>query len=257
MSQRRMFSPNIVESDAFLDMPSSSQALYFHLGMFADDDGFVNPRRIMRMMNASEDDLKVLVTKRFVLPFENGVIVIKHWRINNLVRKDWYKETQYLEQKKTLMLKENGSYTEANKELVNEPLTQVILGKVILGNTLQPPALPESDEDTSYESDDDVTPTGEVKRRKARADGYKGELTNPLFLWAEERIGHKLIPPLKQKKAIATMLSSNFTPEQIKACWEELENDEYWSNKGIDFMTVFGQIGKHKTEKKLTVKKYY
>lgn len=127
-----MFSPDIVQSDAFLDMPVSSQALYFHLGMFADDDGFVNPKRIMRMVGVGEDDLKVLIGKRFVLPFENGVVVIKHWKINNLVRKDWYKETQYIELKERLTVKPNGAYT----ELVNEMLTvrQHRLGKVRLGN---------------------------------------------------------------------------------------------------------------------------
>lgn len=126
-----MFSPDIVESDAFLEMPTSSQALYFHLGMYADDDGFVNPKKIMRMMSAGDDDLKVLVSKRFVLPFENGVVVIKHWRINNLIRKDWYRETQYLEQKSRLVIKANGSYT----EVVNEPLTKPThrLGKVRIG----------------------------------------------------------------------------------------------------------------------------
>lgn len=128
-----MFSPAIVESDAFLDMPTSSQALYFHLGMYADDDGFVNPKRIMRMVGVSDDDLRVIIAKRFVLPFENGVVVIKHWKINNLIRKDWYQETKYLEQKKQLKLKDNGAYTEADKHIVNEllpnSLTQVRLGK--------------------------------------------------------------------------------------------------------------------------------
>lgn len=120
-----MFSPNIVESDAFLEMPSSSQALYFHLGMEADDDGFVNPRRIMRTMSASEDDLKVIITKRFVLPFENGVVVLKHWRINNLIQKDRYHPTIYQEQFLTLKVKENGAYTES----VNRMLPEVRLGK--------------------------------------------------------------------------------------------------------------------------------
>lgn len=141
-----MFSPDIVESDAFLDMPVSSQSLYFHLGMYADDDGFVSPKRIMRMIGVSDDDIKVLVSKRFVLPFDNGVVVIKHWKINNLVRKDWYKETQYVEQKKTLLIKENGAYTDntSHKKLVNETTTSSVtvrsrrLGKVRLGkDTIQ------------------------------------------------------------------------------------------------------------------------
>lgn len=117
---RRMFSPQIVDSDAFLEMPTSAQSLYFHLGMRADDDGFVgNPRKILRMIGGNEDDLKILLAKRFTLIFESGVIVIKHWRINNLIRKDWYKETVYLEEKKQLTIKENGGYT----ELVNENAT--------------------------------------------------------------------------------------------------------------------------------------
>lgn len=113
MAERRMFTQKIVDSDAFLDMPLSSQALYFHLNMRADDDGFVNnSKKIQRMIGASEDDLKLLIAKRFVLAFESGVIVIKHWRMHNLLRKDRYNETQYKDEKATLELKENGSYTE-------------------------------------------------------------------------------------------------------------------------------------------------
>jgi hypothetical protein len=129
MAQRRMFSPKIVSSDAFLDMPTSTQALYFHLGMHADDDGFVNPRFVMRLAGASEDDLKVLITKRFVLPFENGVIVIKHWKINNQVRIDRYRPTIYTEQIKTLRTKENGAYTDVWQPNGNQMATQYRLGK--------------------------------------------------------------------------------------------------------------------------------
>ena len=135
-----MFSPNIVDSDAFLDMPPTAQNLYFHLGMRADDDGFVgNPKKIMRMLNIGDDDLKILLAKRFVLAFESGVIVIKHWRINNLIRKDWYRETVYKEEKKLLEIKDNGSYTEKTSGVVNELLTSSVqfrsrrLGKVRLG----------------------------------------------------------------------------------------------------------------------------
>src|SRR3990167_1859849 len=120
MAQRRLFSQMIVSSDAFLEMPTSSRELYFQLGMYADDDGFVNPKRIMKMVGASDDDLKVLLTKRFVLAFESGVIVIKHWLIHNSIRKDRYHTTQYLDEKKLLFLKENGSYTD-NPEL-GQPL---------------------------------------------------------------------------------------------------------------------------------------
>ena len=113
MAERRMFTKKIIDSDAFLDMPLSTQALYFHLNMRADDDGFLNnPKKIQRMIGASEDDLKVLIAKRFVLTFENGVIVIKHWKMHNLIRKDRYSQTQYVELLETLDVERNGSYTE-------------------------------------------------------------------------------------------------------------------------------------------------
>jgi len=113
MAERRMFTQKIVDSDAFLDMPLSAQALYFHLNMRADDDGFVNnPKKIQRMIAASDDDLKILIAKRFILAFESGVIVIKHWRMHNLLRKDRYNPTQYQEELSMLQLKDNGSYTE-------------------------------------------------------------------------------------------------------------------------------------------------
>jgi hypothetical protein len=103
----------IVDSDAFLEMPMSTQSLYFHLNMRADDDGFVNnPKRIQRMIGASEDDLKILLAKRFILGFENGIVVIKHWRMHNLLRKDRYNPTQYIEEKATLTIKDDGAYTE-------------------------------------------------------------------------------------------------------------------------------------------------
>ena len=106
MAARRMFTQKITESDAFLDMPLSSQALYFHLCMLADDDGFVkNPRRIQRMIGASEDDVKILIAKHFVIAFESGIVVIKHWRMHNLLRKDRYAETEYVEEKQQLFLK--------------------------------------------------------------------------------------------------------------------------------------------------------
>lgn len=112
MAERRMFTQKITESDAFLEMPMSSQALYFHLCMNADDDGFVkNPKSIQRTVGCNQDDLKLLIAKRFVLAYESGVIVIKHWRMHNLLRKDRYKETVYLEEKSTLYLKKDGAYT--------------------------------------------------------------------------------------------------------------------------------------------------
>jgi len=127
MAQRRMFSMQIVDTDAFLDMPHSTQNLYFHLCMRADDDGFIsNPKKIMKMINCNEDDLKVLLTKRFLLSFENGIIVIKHWRIHNYIAKDRYKQTPYIEEKNKLTVKDNGAYTEC---IQNDDTGKVRLGK--------------------------------------------------------------------------------------------------------------------------------
>lgn len=112
MAERRMFAKTIIDSDAFLDMPLSTQALYFHLSMRADDDGFINnPKKIQRMIGASDDDLKLLIAKNFIIPFESGIVVIKHWRIHNYIQKDRYKPTVYAEEKKLLDVKENNSYT--------------------------------------------------------------------------------------------------------------------------------------------------
>lgn len=112
MANKRMFTMKICDSDAFLDMPLSTQCLYFHLNMRADDDGFIgNSKRIARLIGASDDDLKLLVAKRFVIPFEDGVMVIKHWRMHNTLSKQRYHETQYLDEKSMLRIKDNGSYS--------------------------------------------------------------------------------------------------------------------------------------------------
>ena len=112
MAEKRMFSIRIVDSDAFLDMPLSTQALYFHLGMRADDDGFINNHnKIRKIIGASEDDIKLLIAKSFIIMFESGVIVVKHWHINNYQRSDRKKSTTYTKELEQLELKENKSYT--------------------------------------------------------------------------------------------------------------------------------------------------
>ena len=133
MAERRMFAKTIVTSDAFLDMPLSARCLYFTLGMLADDDGFVNnPKSIMRQVGASQDDLNLLLVKRFILAFDSGVIVIKHWRIHNYIQKDRYKESKYIEEKASLMIDEKGAYTECIQDVYKVD-TQVRLGKDSIG----------------------------------------------------------------------------------------------------------------------------
>ena len=141
MAERRMFAKTIIDSDAFLEMPITSQLLYFHLSMRADDDGFVNkPKSIMRMIGCKDDDLMLLFGKKFLIPFESGVVVIKHWKIHNYIRKDTYTETKYKEEKATLEMDENNAYRLAETvplhicdESVTSPSTQDRLGKDRLG----------------------------------------------------------------------------------------------------------------------------
>lgn len=133
MANRRMFSKKITDTDVFLDMPLSTQALYFHLNMHADDDGFVsNSKTIKRMVGASDDDLKLLMAKQFIFTFDSGVVVIKDWKIHNYIRKDTYNSTICTDEKKQLTTDEKGSY-EFRGRIVDEPSPQVRLGKVRLG----------------------------------------------------------------------------------------------------------------------------
>ena len=129
MAERRMFAKTIIDSDAFLDMPLSTQVLYFHLSMRADDDGFVNnPRKIQRMIGSSDDDLKLLMVKQFLIAFESGVVVIKHWKIHNYIRNDRYKPTIYQDERKQLEESESKAY-ELGIPNGYQMDTQVRLGK--------------------------------------------------------------------------------------------------------------------------------
>ena len=133
MAKKRMFSIDIVGSDAFLDLPYSAQCLYFQLGMRADDDGFVgNPKTIQRIAGTKASDLELLVKKRFLLQFKSGVVVIKHWKINNQIQKDRYTPTVYTEEYQRLYIKDNKAYTESDKgciHSVSEMDTQISIDK--------------------------------------------------------------------------------------------------------------------------------
>ncbi|MCM1133911.1 MAG: conserved phage C-terminal domain-containing protein, partial [Ruminococcus flavefaciens] len=139
MAERRMFAKTIIDSDLFLDMPMSTQLLYFHLSMRADDDGFINnPKKIQRMIGCSDDDMKMLILKQFILPFESGIIVIKHWKIHNYIRSDRYKPSR-CEEKSLITLDENMVYQMSTDcqpigiPMVDKMDTQVRLGKDRIG----------------------------------------------------------------------------------------------------------------------------
>lgn len=131
MAERRMFTKRITESDAFLDMPSSTQMLYFHFSMNADDDGFVNnPKKIQKMCGASDDDFKLLIAKSFIILFDSGIIVIKHWKMHNYIQADRYRPTDYVEEKSMLGIKSNKAYTLDVSKTDTECIQNGYVGKV-------------------------------------------------------------------------------------------------------------------------------
>ncbi|MCT3072544.1 DNA replication protein [Leuconostoc citreum] len=180
MAQRRMFSKKVTDTDTFLDMPLSTQALYFHLNMHADDDGFIdNTKTIQRMIGSSDDDRKLLVAKQFLLPFENGVVVIKDWRVHNYIRKDTYNQTMYPNELEQLNINDSGQYerqdllpyTERPRD-VDETLTQVRLGKDRLGKDSKD-ILSGSDEPDHVPYKEIVDYLNEKANTKYRSSGSK------------------------------------------------------------------------------------
>ena len=129
-----MFTKRITESDAFLDMPSSTQMLYFHFSMNADDDGFVNnPKKIQKMCGASDDDFKLLIVKSFIILFDSGIIVIKHWKMHNYIQADRYRPTDYVEEKSMLGIKSNKAYTLDVSKMDTECIQNGYIGKDSIG----------------------------------------------------------------------------------------------------------------------------
>ena len=175
MAERRMFAKTIVLSGAFLDLPMSARCLYFTLGMLADDDGFVNaPRAIMRQCGASDDDMKNLLAKKFVLIFDSGVIVIKHWRINNYLQKDRIQPTKYIDEKAQLTIDAKGGY-----HLEENPSDVCIQGDVYTGMYTQN----RLDKNSTVKDSGEKVSTGEDK-----------ENNNPSFLAESEKSEAEEVP---------------------------------------------------------------
>ncbi len=213
MGKHRMFSLDVVNSDVFLDMPLSAQALYFHLGMRADDDGFVpNPRRTQAYIGASTDDLKLLAAKRFILTFDSGIIVIKHWRLHNRIRKDRYKPTLYQEEKKTLYIRKNGVYTD-------HPLPP--------GEAYGEKGLPSGDED------DDPSPDGDSLATKWQPNGNQyGNQMSPQDKLSKDKIGQVRS---SQDKTSKKYISGGGVTRAHGAAIRE-----YFSHRGNDPYMYFG-----------------
>lgn len=222
MAERRMFAKTIIDSDAFLDMPLSTQALYFHLSMRGDDDGFINnPKRIQRLIGASDDDLKLLCAKNFIIPFETGIVVIKHWKIHNYIQKDRYKPTVYAEERGQLTVKSNGAYS-LDTECIQDGYsleTQVSIGKESIGKVKQkgrfaPPTREELQQyitENNYNVDADAfidfyTSCGWVIGKNKPMKDWKSTVRN----W--HRREHK---PAKVKTAPSDSMTHNYTAEQM------------------------------------------
>lgn len=175
MAERRMFAKTIIDSDTFLDMPLSTQALYFHLSMRADDDGFINnPRKIQRSIGATDDDLKLLVLKQFVLIFESGIIVIRHWRLHNYIRNDRYKETIYTEEKAQISVGKDNLYTvgiPSDNQMVDSLATQYRVGK---------------DSKEVGEDKGESTPSPPPKKSSPKAERHKHGEYNHVLLTDEQ-----------------------------------------------------------------------
>ena len=233
MAERRMFAKSIVLSDAFLDMPMSARCLYFTLGMLADDDGFVgSPKAIMRQCGASEDDMRILVSKKYVLGFDSGVLVIKHWRLNNYLRNDRHVQTIYTEELDTLGIDDKGAYTQNIEKMERLPIgipndnqtvgsryTQDRIGKDSIDNNIYSRA---EDSPTANPEQADVT---EVVEYLNQAAGTSFKKNTP-----------------KTVRAVKARMKEGFTVEDFKAVIDKKVRE--W--KGTDMQkyirpeTLFG-----------------
>ena len=207
-----MFSLDVVDTDAFCDMPHSSQALYLHLSLRADDDGFVQPKRVMRALGFQDDDLKILVAKQYVIPFEqDAVIVIRHWKQNNYIRSDRYKATNFSEQKNQLTELENGEYALLPRlattgiPKVGESVTQVRLGKDRIDNNYNPTLQSKDVASSNYKKFID----------------FFNEITGRRFRYTDRKAERQFKARLKDnytradfEKAINAMLKDPFHKEQ-------------------------------------------
>lgn len=216
-----MFSPQIVESEEFLTMPVSSQALYFHLGMNADDDGFIQPKIVMRTTGANDDDLKVLLSKRFLLPFQSGVVVIKHWLIHNLIQKDRYHPTRFQEEKKALFIKENKAYTDS----VNKMLPEVRLGKV---------------SNTAQSAEFSIEEESPARKKKEPAKKKYDDLCD----WMRFLTGAPLPNRAKQYAHLAAARVAEIDPTRLKARAEELWSQDFYRQNGMDWGAVVSSFNR-------------
>ena len=215
-------------------MPLSAQALYFHLSMRADDDGFINnPKKIQRMIGASDDDCRLLIMKQLIIAFDSGVIVIKHWRLHNYIQKDRYKPTLYQNEKSTLELDESKVYTKCIQDVSNMD-TQVRLGKVRLGKVKESEDKPHSQKKAYGEfknvllTDDEynllVEQFGNPEQLIKRLDEYKeqsGKQYNSDYM----AIRKWVVEAVKEDEAKKPPIDETYNIDEINR--KAMMNDDY------------------------------
>lgn len=232
MANRRMFSLSVVDTDLFLDMPQSTQNLYFHLGMRADDDGFVsNTKKIMKMIGATDDDIKLLIAKQYLIPFDSGIIVIKHWRMNNYLRNDRYKETNYKEEKQQITIDNN---------LVYQMDTNGIhrLGKDSIGKYIEKEIYKEKDK-KKYGEFQNVLLTDE--------EYHKLEESN-LLPYIEKLSSYIASKGKKYKSHYATILTWNRTETKKEKPLPEWFDKEYKEELSDETRRILQEIEEHDTK---------
>lgn len=244
-----MFAKTIIDSDAFLDMPLSTQSLYFHLSMRADDEGFLNnPKKIQRMIGASDDDLRLLIAKKFLIPFESGIVVIKHWRIHNYIQSDRFKPTVYTEEREMLKLKKNKAYSLDVSTLDTECIhdgynleTQDRLGKdsIVYNNSLSndkeyiesdvEPVVTDSTSDTPIDSNltqkDDLNIVDEELHPKRDRIDYRG-IQNDYNAICVSFPMCKLLSD-KRKKEIKACVNNGITREDFRRAFEKAQESSF------------------------------
>lgn len=245
-----MFSQTIIENDAFLDMPLSTQMLYVHLSMNADDYGFVSPKRVMRMVGANEDDLKLLLLKRYLLSFESGVVVIKHWHLNNTIRKDRSIPTTYDKELKTLTNNEYGAYTEIEKVPISvavvEQATTNYVEKTEADNqpsTNRQPydnqMSPQKQNRSRIEAEAEAE--AEATRAAARQPAVRTKEIDDMFLLWEIEVGYALTARRKMNREYASKIIKEYPPDDIRPMLKVvgLSQDDQYAPRVSDFIQLY------------------
>ncbi|EUN35275.1 conserved phage C-terminal domain-containing protein, partial [Lactococcus cremoris] len=233
MAQRRMFSKKIVETDFFMEMSPTAKLLYFYLNMSADDDGFVgNPKTIKLISGATDDDLKILIAKQFIIPFESGVVVIKDWKIHNYIRKDTYNSTVYKFEKSQLLDDANGAYVLNESEPSTERPREVDTGKDRLGKS----------NNNMSGKPDDVIPYSEILEylNKKTGRSFRNVEANKKLIKARWNEGYKL----EDFKTVVDNMVSNWSGKMFNGVPAEnyLQPKTLFSNKFDSYLNQVPRI---------------